>query len=418
MEQRSVEERGRELRIGPKQKGELGAGKAGGGSTVFAAILVATTAIGPGFLTQTAVFTQEHLASFGFAILVSLALAAVAQLNIWRVLCYTGLHGQDLANRLLPGLRYVIALLIVAGGLIFNIGNVGGGAMGWNTLLGLPMEWGTLLTGAAAIGIFLVRNARRAMDYVTTVLSGGIILVVAALIFLVRPPLADTVRCTFVPEESVGSLFPAILTLLGGTIGGYITFSGAHRLIEDKTVGAGHQREVTKSALSGIAIAGALRFLLFLAILGVVSRGTVLGSENPIVDVFAAGAGRLGYYFAGIVMVCASMVPVLGAAYTSVSFLKTLHPALERREKELTVGMIALSTLCMLLLGRPASLLILAGAVNGLILPVTLFVCLIAARKPSITGAEYRHPAWLWYAGLGVAVLSAAVGVVSFGSLL
>lgn len=387
-------------------------------STVFAAILVATTAIGPGFLTQTAVFTQEHLASFGFAILLSLILAAVAQLNIWRVLCYTGLHGQDLANRLLPGLGYGIALLIVAGGLIFNIGNVGGGAMGWNTLFGLPMKWGTLLTGAFAIGIFLVRNARKAMDYVTTVLSAGIIVVVAVLIFIVHPPMAEAVRCTFVPEESVSSLFPAILTLLGGTIGGYITFSGAHRLIEDGTVGSKCQREVDKSALSGIGIAAVLRFLLFLAILGVVSQGVVLGSENPIVDVFAAGAGQMGYYFAGVVLLCASVVPVLGAAYTSVSFLKTLHPALEKREKELTIGMIALSTLCMFLLGKPASLLILAGAVNGLILPVTLFVCLVAARRKDIVGKDYHHPAWLWGAGLLVAVLSAVVGVASFGSLL
>lgn len=388
------------------------------GSTVFAAILVATTAIGPGFLTQTAVFTQEHLASFGFAILASLVLAAVAQLNIWRVLCYTGLHGQDLANRLLPGLGYVIALLIVAGGLIFNIGNVGGGAMGLNTLSGLPMRWGTLLTGAAAIGIFLVRNAKKAMDYVTAVLSAGIILVVVALIVLVRPPLADTIRCTFVPREAVSRLFPAILTLLGGTVGGYITFSGAHRLIEDGVAGPDCQKEVAKSALSGIGIAAALRFLLFLAILGVVSQGVVLGSENPIVDVFAAGAGRMDYYFAGIVMVCASVVPVLGAAYTSVSFFKTLHPALREREKELTILMIALSTLCMFLLGKPASLLILAGAVNGLILPLTLFVCLIAARKRSIVGDEYHHPAWLWWAGLLVALLSAVVGAASIGSLL
>ncbi|MCI9149449.1 MAG: divalent metal cation transporter [Lachnospiraceae bacterium] len=387
-------------------------------NTIFASILVATTAIGPGFLTQTAVFTQEHRASFGFAILVSLILAAVAQLNIWRVLCHTGLRGQELANRLLPGLGYGIALLIVAGGLIFNIGNVGGGAMGWNTLLGLPMKWGTLLTGAFAIGIFLIRNAQRAMDYVTTVLSAGIILVVVILILLVHPPIGEAARCTLVPEEPVDSLFPAVLTLLGGTIGGYITFSGAHRLIADGVTGAEHQPEVTRSALSGIGIAAGLRFLLFLAILGVVNLGAVLGSENPIVDVFAAGAGPLGTYFAGIVLVCASAVPVLGAAYTSVSFFKTFHPALERREKELTIAMIALSTLCMFLLGRPAALLILAGAVNGLILPVTLFVCLIAARCRKIVGKEYRHPAWLWIAGFLVALLSAVMGAASIGELL
>ena len=32
------------------------------------------------------------------------------------------------------------------------------------------------------------------------------------------------------PTASMGDIFPAILTLLGGTVGGYITFAGAHRL--------------------------------------------------------------------------------------------------------------------------------------------------------------------------------------------
>ena len=45
-----------------------------------AAFLMATSAIGPGFLTQTAVFTGQLGASFGFAILASIAIDLVAQL--------------------------------------------------------------------------------------------------------------------------------------------------------------------------------------------------------------------------------------------------------------------------------------------------------------------------------------------------
>ena len=109
--------------------------KKGGGALLGAAFLMATSAIGPGFLTQTANFTGQHAASFGFVILASVLLAAIAQLNIWRVLCVTGLRGQDVANRLLPGLGFVVAFMVALGGLVFNIGNVGGGALGFNTLL-------------------------------------------------------------------------------------------------------------------------------------------------------------------------------------------------------------------------------------------------------------------------------------------
>ena len=93
-----------------------------------AAFIMATSAIGPGFLVQTAKFTNDVKANFGFVILVSVLLAMIVQLNVWRVLCVSELRGQDVANKLLPGLGYFVAFLVALGGLEFNIGNVGGGA--------------------------------------------------------------------------------------------------------------------------------------------------------------------------------------------------------------------------------------------------------------------------------------------------
>ena len=103
--------------------------KKNAGALIGAAFLMATSAIGPGFLTQTGKFTDSLHGSFGFVILISIVLAAIVQLNVWRVLCVSGMRGQDVANKVLPGLGYVVAFLVVAGGLVFNIGNVGGGAL-------------------------------------------------------------------------------------------------------------------------------------------------------------------------------------------------------------------------------------------------------------------------------------------------
>lgn len=107
---------------------EKNTNKKSASALIGAAFLMATSAIGPGFLTQTGQFTGNLKGSFGFVILVSVILAAIVQLNVWRVLCVSGMRGQDVANKVLPGLGYVIAFLVVAGGLVFNIGNVGGGA--------------------------------------------------------------------------------------------------------------------------------------------------------------------------------------------------------------------------------------------------------------------------------------------------
>ena len=394
----------------------MGEKKKSGGALLGAAFLMATSAIGPGFLTQTAQFTGTEGASFGFVILFSIILAAIAQMNIWRILCVTGLRGQEVANKVLPGLGYVVAFMVALGGLAFNIGNVGGGALGFNTLLGIPTSGGCILAGALAIVIFLLKNAKAAMDTLTKILGGIMIVVIFVIIIVVKPPIGSALKNTFVPETGVSELIPAIITLLGGTVGGYITFAGAHRLIDAGITGEKNLKEINKSSIMGIGIATIVRIFLFLAVLGVVVKGVTLDASNPAADAFRQGAGEIGYRFAGLVLLCAAITSIIGAAYTSVSFLKTFHPAIEKNENWVIIGFIAVSTIIMVLIGQPATLLVLAGALNGLILPITLGICLIASKKKSIMGTEYKHPTWLLVLGIVVVIISAYLGITTFVS--
>ena len=394
--------------------------KKSAGAILGAAFLMGTSAIGPGFLTQTAKFTGQYGASFGFVILATIVLAAIAQVNIWRVLCYSGLRGQEAANKVLPGLGYLVSFMVVVGGLVFNIGNVGGGALGFNTLCGLPLWAGYIITAVLAIILFVLKNAKAAMDTVTKVLGGIMIAVIFVIICVVKPPIGSAIKNTFVPETGYAALGSSIITLLGGTVGGYITFAGAHRLIDAGVTGGERLKEVNKSSVTGIGIATIVRIFLFLAVLGVVSSGLIdsaalSGSSNPAADAFKAGAGEIGYRFAGLVLLCAALTSVIGAAYTSVSFLKTFHPALEKNENWIIIGFIAVSSLIMLILHTtPAFMLVFAGAFNGLILPITLAVCLIAAKMKKIMGEDYKHPAWLWILGWVVVAVSAYLGVTTF----
>ena len=359
-------------------------GKAKSGALLGAAFLMATSAIGPGFLTQTAKFTGDFQASFGFVILISVILSAIAQLNIWRVLCVSGMRGQDVGNRLLPGLGYFISFLIVLGGLVFNIGNVGGGALGIQTTLGIPVQISYFIAGGLAVLVFLSKDAKGIMDKLVKIL---------------------------------GTLVPAILTLLGGTVGGYITFAGAHRLIDAGVTGEGKLKDIQYSAVMGMIVAAIVRILLFLAVLGVVVKGVTLDAGNPAADAFFQGAGEIGRRFSGLVLTCAAITSIIGAAYTSVSFLKTFSPKIAEKENLWTIAFIVISTFVMAFLGKPATLLVLAGALNGLILPVTLGVCLVASQNKKIVGENYKHPKLLLILGIVVVVLAAYVGVRSLSAL-
>jgi len=382
-----------------------------------AAFIMATSAIGPGFLVQTAKFTNSYKANFGFVVLISVLLSMVVQLNVWRVLCVSEMRGQDIANKLLPGLGYFVAFLVALGGLVFNIGNVGGSALGFNTLLGIPKMAGYFISGGVAITIFLLKNAAKAMDTLTKVLGGCMIIVIFIVILIVKPPIGLAVKDTFLPSESISNLIPAILTLLGGTVGGYITFSGAHRLIDAKITKEENLDEINRSSIMGIGIATLVRVLLFLAILGVVVKGVSLAAENPAADAFRKGAGEIGYRFFGLVLLSAAITSIVGAAYTSVSFLKTFNKNIEKHEKWVIIGFIVISTIIMAIAGNPATLLILAGSLNGLILPVTLGICLVASQNKSIMGENYRHPKVLLILGIIVVLITAYLGVVSLGSL-
>ncbi len=391
--------------------------KAKSGALLGAAFLMATSAIGPGFLTQTAKFTGDFKGSFGFVILISVILSAIAQLNIWRVLCVSGMRGQDVGNRLLPGLGYFISFLIVLGGLVFNIGNVGGGALGIQTTLGIPVQISYFIAGGLAVLVFLSKDAKGIMDKLVKILGGIMIVVILVVIFIVKPPVATAVKNSFVPDAKLGTLVPAILTLLGGTVGGYITFAGAHRLIDAGVTGEEKLKDIQYSAVMGMIVAAIVRILLFLAVLGVVVKGVTLDAGNPAADAFFQGAGEIGRRFSGLVLTCAAITSIIGAAYTSVSFLKTFSSKIAEKENLWTIAFIVISTLVMAFLGKPATLLVLAGALNGLILPVTLGVCLVASQNKKIVGENYKHPKLLLILGIVVVLLSAYVGVRSLSAL-
>lgn len=371
-----------------------------------AAFLMATSAVGPGFLTQTTVFTARLGASFGFAILMSVLFDIAAQLNIWRVIAVGERRAQDIANLVLPGLGHVLAALIVFGGLAFNVGNIAGTGLGANALLDVDPRLGAAASAVAAISIFVVREAGRAMDRFTQALGLVMIGLMIYVMITSAPPLGEAALRTVWPEQ-FGAL--EIVTLVGGTVGGYITFAGGHRLLDAGVRGAAALPQVQRSALTGIGVASFVRVALFLAALGVVARTDILTAANPPAAVFEAAAGAVGRRLFGVVMWAAAITSVVGASYTSVSFLRSIVPAVDRRPRAAIIGFILLSTLIFLTIGRPVRLLILAGAVNGMILPLALGVMLVAAHRRSVVG-DYRHPRWLTVAGALTALLMGALG--------
>ncbi len=369
-------------------------------STLIGAIfLMATSAIGPGFITQTTAFTVELGAAFACAILVSILVDIAIQMNVWRVIGVSGMRAQELGNRVLPGMGFVMAGLLLLGGFVFNVGNVAGAGLGFDAMMGLDPTIGGVLSALIAIGIFLSRKAGVAMDRVVLVLGALMIALTTYIALTSAPPVGEVLRNSVFPEEF--SVL-ATTTLIGGTVGGYIVYAGAHRLLDSGVQGPDRVREITRGSVTGIIVTGVMRVILFLAILGVVTQGVALDPENQAADAFQAAAGDVGLRVFGIVLWAAAITSVIGASYTTVSFITSRTRTSDRVRTGLVVGFIVLTTAIFVVVGAaPATLLIFAGAFNGLLLPIGIGVMLwVAWARRDLLGG-YRYPKWL--AGLGTA---------------
>ena len=115
----------------------------------------------------------------------------------------------------------------------------------------------------------------------------------------------------------------------------------------------------------------------------------------------SSAAGEVGLRIFGVVLWSAALSSVIGASYTSVSFFKTFHPLLAKYERVCISVFIIITTLIFILVGKPKQLLLLAGAINGLVLPIAIAIMLIAATKPKIMNG-YKHPLWMQCAGWAV----------------
>ena len=371
------------------------------GVLIGSAFILATSSVGPAFLTQTAKFTSDYRESFGFGILIAIIFSWVAQLNFSRIIGVSNLRGQEIANKIKPGLGTVLGIIVAFGGLIFNIGNIAGVSLGLTALLGLNVKITAAIAGIIGLLIFSSKHIGKVMDLSATIMGSIIIILLVLITFKSSPPIDIALKGTISPKSL--PIFE-ILTLIGGTVGGFIPFSGAHRLIDAKVVGKENLSEINKSVNLGMVASGLVRILMFIATLAVLNQGFSLDMKNPAASPFEIVFGNIGLKLFGIVFACASLTSVIGNSFTSISFLKNFDKV-KSNENKFIVGFILLSTVLCIIIGQPALLLVLVGTVNAFILPFSLSLMFIATKRKDIVG-DYNHSKILTILGYGVIIIT------------
>ncbi|MBM38254.1 MAG: hypothetical protein CMO97_04190 [Woeseia sp.] len=378
------------------------------------AFLMATTSVGPGFLTQTAVFTNIYKINMAFPVFISAFITFIIVMNLWRIVGVSGMRIQDIANKVAPGIGYIVGIFLALGAVAFNFGNVSGAALGINVLAGIDTSWGALITGFLGSMLFIAHNALKRIDQMARYLGLFLIVLIFYVAIKNMPPILQVVGAAVFPSDYKNLLLPT-LTIVGGAVGGY--YAGAQRLVETELNGENKIAQIDTASWAGISIAVIIRILLFLAVFGVIVTGATLDNANPAADAFRQGAGNFGYFIFGLVLFLASITSVVGNSYMAISLIKTLFPLIARNEKLWCIVFIIFTSLGTILINMPILLLMLAGLINSIILPIVLGIMLLATRRKDIVG-DYSHPFYLSLLGFFVVIIMAASSLTNINNFI
>ena len=350
--------------------------------------VISAAFIGPGTVTTAA----KAGADFGVPLLWALTFATLACLVLQeaasRLTIVSGFDlGQAIYHRTTvrggrSSVPFMVAVCILSGTAAYQTGNLLGAMSGIRLLLGAPSWMLVLLLGLSAGLLLLVPSVK----LIARILGGmvaimGIAFLVSA--FSVRPPLHETILGMvrpLIPPDSGGSLI--VLGLIGTTVVPYNLFLGSGL--------SGGQS--LKEMRSGLLVAVLLGGVISMAVL---VTGTSLGGE------FDRFLGRAGHLVLGLGLFAAGFTSAVTAPLASAVTVRSLFG--NRDPGKWAEASLRFRTVWILVLltgtgfgiagFSPVPAIIVAQALNGLILPVmAIFLLVMVNDRDLMQGSPNRLP--------------------------
>jgi NRAMP (natural resistance-associated macrophage protein)-like metal ion transporter len=333
-----------------------------------------------------------------------------------------------------------VALVFVAN--VVNIGaDLGAIADAAGIVVGTPVPWLVLpiAFGLLAVQIFAgYKQIERIFKFLTLALFAYVIDV-----FLVHPPLGETLRATIVPTISFDrSYIATLVAILGTTISPYLFFwQTSHEVEDEKAAGKKTRNDrqgasrfelriATIDVTVGMLFSNLVMYFIILATaLTLHANGkTDISTGADAAEALKPLAGDLaGLIFAvGMIGTGLLAVPVLaGASAYAVSETFGWRSGLDERWHRARpfYGVIALATIVGLVIPftgiKPIDALFFTSIVNGVAAPFLLVVIMLAARNEKVMGKQTIGPVltalgWI----VTIAMFAALVGLAltSLGS--
>ena len=361
--------------------------------------LVAAAFIGPGTVTLCTIAGVN----FGYALLWAMGLSVIATIVLQEMSARLGIISQrglseiirtEINNPFVRGLAILLMLsAIVIGNAAYEAGNISGGVLGLETIIGNPiLELGGLSVNLFSISIgiiaFILLYIGNYKVLEKALVSLVILMSIAFLItaIITKPSISEIFKGVFIPKFPENSIL-TIIGLIGTTVVPYNLFLHTS-LAKEKW----HQTSDLKFARKDTIIAVVLGGIVSMCI--IISASAIQTHEINNAADLAKGLeplfGSFAKYFLGIGLFAAGITSAitapLAAAYVATGCLGWKSNLKSKKFRAVWIFILLLGVLFSSLGIKSIEIIKFAQVANGILLPIIAGFLLWIMNKKSLLG--------------------------------
>lgn len=361
--------------------------------------LVAAAFIGPGTVT---ICTLAGV-NFGFNLLWAMLLSIIATIVLQEMAARLGIISQKGLSEVVreevknPFFKQFITLLILAavvvGNASYEAGNISGGILGLETILGKhTIDFGSvslnvmsLLIGIVAFMLLYIGNYKfLEKALVTLVLLMSISFLITAII--TKPNVLDILNGLFVPKFPERSIL-TIIGLVGTTVVPYNLFLHAS-LVKERWSKKEDLSLAKKDTLISIVLGGLVSMAIIVSAAAIQTTNITNAADlakglAPLYGEFAKYFLALGLFAAGIT---SAITAPLAAAYVAKGCLGWKVGLKSKKFRIVWMSILFLGVLFSSIGIKPIEIIKFAQVANGMLLPIIAGILLWIMNKKSVLG--------------------------------
>ena len=385
--------------------------------------LVAAAFIGPGTVT---VCTLAGV-NFGFTLLWAMALSIFATVILQEMAARLGIVSQkglseiireEIKHPIIKVLAIVLILsAIVIGNAAYEAGNISGGALGMEAIVGnvvweigsLKLNTMSLLIGVIAFILLYIGNYKvleKAFVFLVILMSFAFITTA----ILTKPNLLEILKNIAIPKAPEGSIF-TIIALIGTTVVPYNIFLHAS-LAKTKWKDKNDLKLAKKDTLIAVILGGLVSMCIIIAASAIQKQPITSTSDlalglEPLFGSYAKYFLAIGLFSAGIT---SAITAPLAAAYVACGCLGWKADLKSKKFKAVWVVIVLLGVVLSSVGFKSIEIIKFAQVANGLLLPVIAGFLLWIMNKSSVLGT-YKNSKLQNFLGLVILVITILLGL-------